>query len=122
MERVFTQDEATALLARLTELLTALRSAHRAATQRGGESASHAVSTNGSAAAAVKASGPFLEAQRLSAEVDGLGVILRDPESGLIDFASVRDGEQIYLCWRLGEERIGFWHPRDTGFMGRRPL
>ena len=48
--------------------------------------------------------------------------ILRDPDSGLVDFASERDGEQIYLCWRLGEERIAFWHPRDTGFMGRRPL
>jgi hypothetical protein len=122
MERVFTHAEASALLPRLTELLTALRAAHRTAAQHGGETASHAVSTNGSAAAAVKASGPFLEAQRLSGAIEGLGVILRDPETGLVDFASVRDGDQIYLCWRLGEDRIEFWHPRDTGFMGRLPL
>jgi hypothetical protein len=122
MERVFTHAEASALLPRLTELLTALRTAHRSAARLGAETASHAVSTNGSAAAAVKASGPFLEAQRLSGAVTALGVILRDPETGLVDFASVRDGDQIYLCWRLGEERIGFWHPRDTGFMGRLPL
>ena len=122
MERVFTHAEASALLPRLTDLLTDLRTAHRAAARQGGEAGSHAVSTNGSAAAAVKASGPFLEAQRLTGEVEALGVILRDPETGLVDFASVRDGEQIYLCWRLGEERIGFWHPRDTGFMGRLPL
>jgi hypothetical protein len=122
MERVFTHAEASAMLPRLTELLTDLRTAHRAAARQGGESVSHAVSTNGSAAAAVKASGPFLEAQRLSGEVEALGVILRDPETGLVDFASVRDGDQIYLCWRLGEARIGFWHPRDTGFMGRLPL
>jgi hypothetical protein len=122
MERVFTLAEATALLPQLTELLTDLRTAHRAAARQGGESASHAVSTNGSAAAAVRASGPFLEAQRLSGAIEGLGVILRDPETGLVDFAAVREDEQIYLCWRLGEVRIGFWHPRDTGFMGRLPL
>ena len=122
MERVFTHAEATALLPRLTTMLTALRAAHRAAAEQGDEVGRHAMSTNGSAAAAVTASGPFLEAQRLSGQIDGLGVILRDPETGLVDFASERGGEQIYLCWRLGEERIGFWHPRDTGFMGRLPL
>jgi hypothetical protein len=122
MERVFTHDEASALLPRLTELLTDLQAAHRAAARQIGDTVTHSVSTNGSAAAAVKASGPFLEAQRLTGEVEGLGVVLRDPETGLVDFASVREGDQIYLCWRLGEERIGFWHPRDTGFMGRLPL
>ena len=122
MERVFTLPEASALLVRLTELLTALRSAHIAALEEGGEGAQHLVSSNGSAAAAMGASGPSHEAERLSIEIDELGVILRDPATGLVDFASVRAGEQIYLCWRLGEERIDFWHPRDTGFMGRLPL
>jgi hypothetical protein len=123
MERVFTHAEATALLPRLTELLTALRTAQRAAAEQGGEPGRHMLSTNGSAAAAaVTASGPLLDVQRLSGDVEQLGVILRDPNTGLVDFASVRDGEQIYLCWRLGEERVAFWHPRDTGFMGRQPL
>ena len=122
MERVFTHAEATALLPRLTDLLTALRTAQRAAAEQGGEPGRHAMSTNGSAAAAVTASGPLLDVQRLAGDLESLGVILRDPETGLVDFASVRDGEQIYLCWRLGEERIEFWHPRDTGFMGRQPL
>jgi hypothetical protein len=122
MERVFTHAEATALLPRLTELLRALRDAHRAALDHAAESEYHPMSSNGSAAAAIKASGPFHDAQRLSADVDRLGVILRDPDTGLVDFASAREGEPIYLCWRLGEERIGYWHPRDTGFMGRLPL
>jgi hypothetical protein len=122
MERVFTHVEATAMLPKLTELLTALRIAHRMSAGLSAEHAEHAVSTNGSAAAALTASGPFHEAQRLSGQIDGLGVILRDPETGLVDFAAVREDEPIYLCWRLGEERIGFWHPRDTGFMGRTPL
>lgn len=122
MERVFTHDEATRLLPELTELLTALRAAHRVSRDSTAESDYHPVSSNGSAAAAIKASGPFDEAQRLAADIDALGVILRDPDTGLVDFASVREGEPIYLCWRLGENRIGFWHPRDTGFMGRLPL
>ena len=122
MERVFTHDEATELLPGLTELLNALVAAQRGAVE---ETAGHeytAVASNGSAAAAMKASGPFHEAQRLAMEIEQLGVILRDPDTGLVDFAAVRDGEPVYLCWRLGEERIGFWHPRDTGFMGRLPL
>jgi hypothetical protein len=122
MERVFTHAEATALLPRLTELLIALRTAHRSALAQGGEQEHPPLSSNGSASAAMKASGPFHDAQRLSAEIEGLGVILRDPDTGLVDFASVRDDAPIYLCWRLGEERIGFWHPRDTGYMGRMPL
>jgi hypothetical protein len=122
MERVFTQAEATALLPRLTELLAALAKAYRTAAEQGAERGRHTVSTNGSGAAAATASGHAPELERLSGEVEELGVILRDPETGLVDFASVRNGEQIYLCWRLGEERIGYWHPRDTGFMGRSPL
>jgi hypothetical protein len=121
MERVFTHAEATALLPQLTELLTALRGAHRASLDHAAE-IGDPVSSNGSASAAIRASGPFHEAQRLSAELDALGVILRDPDTGLVDFAAVREGVTIYLCWRLGEARIGFWHPRDTGFMGRLPL
>jgi len=122
MERVFTHAEATALLPRLTELLAALTQAHRTAAEQGAERGRLLLSTNGSAAAAATPSGPSLDVERLSGEVEDLGVILRDPETGLVDFASVREGEQIYLCWRLGEERIAHWHPRDTGFMGRRPL
>jgi hypothetical protein len=122
MERVFTHAEATELLPRLTELLTSLQSAHRSAMDEADETEFRPVSSNGSAAAAMHASGPFHEAQRLATEVDQLGVILRDPDTGLVDFASERDGRPVYLCWRLGEDRIAFWHPRDTGFMGRLPL
>jgi hypothetical protein len=50
------------------------------------------------------------------------GIILRDAESGLVDFPSRRDGREVFLCWRLGEDRVGFWHPPETGFSGRRPL
>jgi hypothetical protein len=49
-------------------------------------------------------------------------ILLRDPETGLVDFPGERDGRRVWLCWRLGEDRVGHWHEIDTGFIGRQPL
>jgi len=56
------------------------------------------------------------------ARIDALGITLRDIESGLIDFPALANGRQIWLCWRLGEEEVGWWHELSTGFSDRRPL
>ena len=56
------------------------------------------------------------------ARIDALGTTLRDIESGLIDFPALASGRQIWLCWRLGEEEVGWWHELSTGFSDRRPL
>ena len=50
------------------------------------------------------------------------GCEVKDPETGLIDFRSLREGRVVYLCWRLGEPDIGYWHELDAGFRGRQPL
>ena len=55
-------------------------------------------------------------------ELQAFGCELKDPAIGLVDFLFLRDGKEAYLCWHLGEERIDFWHPLDTGFVGRQPL
>ena len=47
---------------------------------------------------------------------------LRDPATGLIDFPSEIEGEDAFLCWRLGEDAIDYWHTRDEGFDNRKPL
>ena len=60
--------------------------------------------------------------RKLADELDTFGCVLKDPDKGLIDFLSLRNGREIYLCWYLGEERINFWHYLDTGFAGRQPL
>jgi hypothetical protein len=55
-------------------------------------------------------------------ELTELGVQVKDLDSGLIDFPSQRDDEEILLCWRLGEDEIRWWHTLEGGFAGRRPL
>ena len=54
--------------------------------------------------------------------VRDLGGEVKDVETGLVDFPGRRGGEEILLCWRLGEKKLGFWHPVDSGFAGRRPV
>lgn len=73
-----------------------------------------------------QAGGDYWEAlAALRAEIEHFAernILLRDAETGLLDFPGERDGEPVYLCWRLGEEQVAWWHPLDTGFIGRRPL
>jgi hypothetical protein len=56
------------------------------------------------------------------ARIDELGVTLREIETGLIDFPALVSGRQVWLCWRLGEGDIAFWHELAEGFGGRRAL
>jgi hypothetical protein len=56
------------------------------------------------------------------AQIDRWGVIVRDLDTGICDFPARREGREVYLCWRVGEERIEWWHETDAGFAGRRPL
>jgi hypothetical protein len=79
---------------------------------------------------------PYEHAARLRAERDRLaellrsavgriqatGCLVKDLDVGLLDFPSRINNEEVYLCWRLGEERIRFWHRQDEGFAGRKPI
>ena len=56
------------------------------------------------------------------AKLDGWSITLRDIDSGLIDFPALASGRQIWLCWRLGEDDVDWWHRVDEGFSGRRRL
>jgi hypothetical protein len=56
------------------------------------------------------------------ARIDELGVTLREIETGLIDFPALASGRQIWLCWRLGEDDIAWWHELGDGFSGRLAL
>jgi len=62
------------------------------------------------------------DAKDTLAEIDSIGVQVKDLEQGLLDFPSVIDGKQVLLCWKLGEPAITHWHTEEEGFAGRKPL
>ncbi|GBC72885.1 hypothetical protein HRbin04_00280 [archaeon HR04] len=55
-------------------------------------------------------------------ELEAIGVVLKSIDEGLIDFPAKRFGEDVWLCWKSGEDEVKFWHGKDEGFMGRKPL
>jgi hypothetical protein len=128
--RHFTLPEAQALLPRLREMLEALRRTRDEAMLKktqiemlwkrldAGETVLGAVGEEQKRMDALTA--------RLAAigrDLQESGCILRDVDSGLVDFpARVRGGRTIFLCWRLGEPEIAFWHGTGEGFAGRKPL
>jgi hypothetical protein len=120
-ERLFTVEEANAELAALRELLPRIREARRgliAASER----IEDAVATDGGG---VAGSDWFAHQQTLKQGVEDLaarGILLRDPEIGLVDFPAERDGERVYLCWRLGEDEVGHYHGERGGYSRRKPL
>lgn len=120
-ERRFTPDEATALLPDLVATLERMREARQAILARGERIRAGAPSNGGDDPG--DAYRETLAALRQDVQaIAAQGVLLRDTETGLLDFPAVIDGRDVFLCWRLGEERVSFWHGPETGFSGRKPL
>ena len=67
-------------------------------------------------------SGAELELLKAVAALNGMGIQLKGPLEGLIDFPSYRDGELVELCWKLGEDRVEHWHRVGEGYAGRKKL
>ena len=64
-------------------------------------------------------------AETLKSSLDKIletGCVIKDLDVGLLDFPSIIDNEEVYLCWKLGEDRIRFYHRQDEGFAGRKPI
>lgn len=121
-ERLFGIEEANALLPQLRERLATIRQA-RQVILREAELVKERVVADGGGADAGR---EYWEATvSLRSELEWLaaeGILLRDPESGLVDFPAELDGRRVFLCWRSGEDSVANWHPLDTGYSGRRPL
>jgi hypothetical protein len=54
--------------------------------------------------------------------LESLGIVVRDLDEGLIDFPTVRDGERAWLCWKLSDGDLGYWHTTREGFASRQPI
>lgn len=120
-ERLFTIDEANATLDELRSRLPRLREARQRLIDTS-EQITSAVEVDGGG---VEGSDWFRAQESLKTELlwlAGRGILIRDPETGLIDFPAERDGRRVFLCWRLGEEQVAWYHDEQTGFSGRRPL
>jgi len=77
---------------------------------------------NGGSKAANLVEQQFKRLDELIHQLQSSGAILKDINIGLVDFLSMRDGQEIYLCWQYGEEEIRYWHEIDSGFAGRELL
>ena len=105
--RFWTVEEARAYLPRVRELVEVVRDGARAVERLRG---------NGHG-------GPPEGLEEALSELQDGDIVLRDPDSGLIDFhARGDDGVVYYLCWRLGEDDLAWWHLPEEGFPGRKPL
>jgi hypothetical protein len=122
-DRLFSREEANLLLPVLRPLLERAREVSAVLGDRGRQRRLRSVTVgNGGGEAAREMMAEGDELGRVVAEIAEMGVVVRDPSTGLVDFPAERDGEPVYLCWRLGEEEVGHWHDRDSGFGGRTPL
>src|ERR1041385_5988620 len=124
--KIFTVQEANALLPNVRTIVGKIQRAHR-------QLARYSEDAKKAAEAAERGGGGFVDGVVYAAvlndlttqlaELEALGVQLKDFERGLVDFPSLRDGRVVLLCWQLGEgDELEWWHDVDAGFAGRTPL
>ncbi|MGI9050705.1 MAG: DUF2203 domain-containing protein [Rubrobacteraceae bacterium] len=122
--RLFTVEEANALLPKLQELLEDVSRYRDVIRERAPqlEPIIRAATTNGGGKAGseygVDAYNLYLSIERIRE----FGVILKDLDTGLLDFPHEREGRVVFLCWHPPEERVEYWHELEAGYQGRKPL
>jgi hypothetical protein len=130
--KIFTLEEANALLPVVESLLDRAIRAKEEAERLEGEMQSlrqriflaggMTVDVAGVARNRTEAAAHLQTAKDAVAEIDSIGVQVKDLDTGLLDFPTRVDGELVLLCWRRGETRIEYWHTLEAGFRGRQPL
>jgi len=130
-KRLFTPREANSALDEVrpvAERLVSLRARMRELSETQGENIL-AIGGNGVGYAASDLNSARTELERLAEEVadvvrelDAIGVVVKDLDLGLLDFPGLRDGEEVELCWQVGEDTVEHWHPLEAGYRGRKPI
>jgi hypothetical protein len=77
---------------------------------------------NGGSQAASKIVEEFGRLDALVHQIQDTGALFKDINLGLLDFPALREGHEVYLCWKYGEEDIAFWHEIEAGYAGRKPV
>lgn len=124
--KLFTVQEANALLPSVRVILAKIQRAHRRLSHYRDDArkaAEAAEQGGGGIVDGVAYAENLHELTSQMTELEGLGVQLKDFERGLIDFPSLREGRVVLLCWQMGEgDELEWWHDVDAGFAGRTPL
>ena len=122
--KFFTLAEARAALPLVRDLMTQIQGARREIIDAQPEmwSVLKASVGNGGSKKAGELLGAFERLQSGVRAIQEVGCVIKDLDTGLVDFLHHRNGRQVYLCWRYGEDEIGYWHDIDAGFSGRHPL
>lgn len=131
MERTFTLEEANATLETLRPIVERMVAHHRrlAEAQSRQRQLVTRIAGNGGdlVPSDLRELGERIQSEadaiaRCAEKIDAAGAQVKSLEDGLIDFPALRGDEVVLLCWKLGEDEIGFWHGTDEGFAGRKPV
>ena len=124
--KLFTIQEANALLPSVRTIVGKIQQAHRNVLRYAEEAklaAEAAEKGGGGVSSGLAYARALTELTGSLAELEVLGVQLKDFERGLVDFPSLREGRVVLLCWQMGEgDELEWWHDVDAGFAGRTPL
>ena len=122
--RYFTVAEANALLPQVNQVVEDMLDARQHIVQAQADLwpiLEKAIGNGGSKKAGELLS-EFSRVERGARALSEMGCILKDINTGLVDFPTIRNGREVFLCWQHGELEISFWHDLDAGFAGRQPL
>jgi hypothetical protein len=124
--KLFTLNEANALVPRVRSVLLTLRTAYRRLSEMQTESRRAAAAAD-DGGGGMRGGSKYIQLLEIfvagNGELENLGVQIKDYNRGLIDFPTVREGKVVLLCWELGEgDEVGWWHDVDAGYAGRQKL
>ena len=123
-KKLFTLDEANAFVPQLLDLVPRIQKLSVSLNNDFPDinNAREKAKWNGGSDQGVDYLNAVLKYNDLMHRIEGMGCEVKGIREGLVDFPSLREGREVYLCWRMPEKEILFWHDLNTGFSGRKPI
>ena len=123
-KKLFTLDEANAFVPQLLDLVPRIQKLSTSLNNDFPDikNAREKAKWNGGSDQGVDYLNAVLKYNDLMHRIEGMGCEVKGIREGLVDFPSLREGREVYLCWRMPEKEILFWHDLNTGFSGRKPI
>jgi hypothetical protein len=123
-KKLFTLDEANAFVPQLLDLVPQIQKLSVSLSNDFPDikNAREKAKWNGGSDQGVDYLNAVLKYNDLMHRIEGMGCEVKGIREGLVDFPSLREGREVYLCWRMPEKEILFWHHLNTGFSGRKPI